>query len=43
MTLGAVLLEHFQQYKDPIAIDFSHKHYMDNLLSGVQKEAEATT
>ena len=42
MTLGAVLLEQFQQYDDPIAIDVTHKLYVDNLLSGVQTEAEAT-
>ena len=42
MTLGAVLLEHFQQYDDPIAIDLTHKLYVDNLLSGVQTEAEVT-
>ena len=42
MTLGAVLLEHFQQYNDPIAVDLTHKLYVDNLLSGVQTEAEAT-
>ena len=43
MTLGAVLLEHFQHYNDPVAVDLSHKLYMDNLLSGVHTEAEATT
>ena len=42
MTLGAVLLEHFQHYNDPVAVDLSHKLYVDNLLSGVQTEAEAT-
>ena len=42
MTLAAVLLEHFQQYNDPVAVDLSHKLYVDNLLSGVQTEAEAT-
>ena len=41
MTLAAVLLEHFQQYNDPVAVDLSHKLYVDNLLSGVQTEAEA--
>ena len=42
MTLAAVLLEHFQQYNDPVAVDLSHKLYVNNLLSGVQAEAEAT-
>ena len=42
MTLAAVLLEHFQQYNDPVAIDLSYQLYVDNLLSGVQTEVEAT-
>ena len=41
MTLGAVLLENFQQYNDPVAVDLSQKLYADNLLSGAQTEVEA--
>ena len=41
MTLAAVLVEHFQQYNNPVAVDLSHELYVDNLLSGVQTEAEA--
>ena len=40
MTLRAILLEHFQQYNDPIAVELSHKLYVDNLLSNVQTKAE---
>ena len=43
MTLGAVLLEHLQNYSHPTAVDLSNKLYVDNLLSGVHNEAEAIT
>ena len=42
MTQAAVLLEHFQQYNDPVAVDLSHMLYVNDLLSGVQTMAEAT-
>ena len=41
MTLGAVLLKHLQRYNHPVAVDLSQKLYVDNLLSGIQREAEA--
>ena len=43
MTLGAVLLEHLQKYSHPTAVDLSNKLYVDNLLSGVENEADAIT
>ena len=41
MTLGAVLLKDLQRYNHPVAVDSSQKLYVDNLLLGVQSEAEA--
>ena len=41
MSLGAVLLEHLQKYSHPTAVDLSNKLYVDNLLSGVDNEADA--
>ena len=41
MALGAVLLKHLQRYNHPVAVDLSQKLYVDNLLSGIQSEAEA--
>ena len=41
MSLGAVLLKHLQQFSSPVAVDISEKLYVDNLLSGVENEADA--
>ena len=41
MSLGAALLEHVQKVSHPTAVDLSNKVYVDNLLSGVDNEADA--
>eukprot|EP00794_Sanderia_malayensis_P001767 gene1767-biopygen1613 len=40
MSLGAVLLHHLEQFRTPVAVDISEKLYVDNLLSGVDNEAD---
>ena len=43
MSLGAVLQHHLGQFASPVAVDISEKLYVDNLLSGVDNEADTIT
>ena len=43
MSLGAVLQHHLGQFASPVAVDISKKLYVDNLLSGVDNEADTIT
>ena len=43
MSLGAVLQHHLDQFVSPVAVDISEKLYVDNLLSGVENEADAVS
>jgi len=41
MSLGAVLQHHLDKFPLSVAVDISEKLYVDNLLSGVENEADA--
>ena len=41
MSLGAVLQHHLDKFPSSVAFDISEKLYVDNLLSGVENEADA--
>ena len=40
MSLGAVLQHHLGKFPSSVAVDIFEKLYIDNLLSGVENEAD---